>query len=585
MTSQKWYQTFRLCLHDWRIVTVATIIAIAVAVVVGPPIFSGGLQGGNEERISNGSFEEGFGPDGVGLGWSRFDNDGTPNYHWYDEAWEPVVWDGQHSQGIEIDTKGKPDVEPDRYAGIYQTVAVQPGSTYQFTFYGMMRALEGDPGVESYGYRVQYGVDYNGGTDWKAVTNWIEVPWDAVYPRTNPGDMLSYSTQITAQTGRLTIFIRAWKKWPSGNGELILNLDGISLKGPAPQDVGSPSVEMDVSPYPMICKAATVCLKASDDVGVTALELFDDGTLIGSVVHAIGPLSVEKCFTWTPTTPGVHTLQAVAHDAEGNQTVVTQTTTVGDCVERIYNGSFEEGFGPNGVALGWTRFDNGGKPKYLWYDDAWAPVVWDGQHSQGIEVDTKGKPDVEPDRYAGIYQTVAGLTPGATYQLYFHGMLRALESDPDRYNWSYVVQYGIDYTGGTDWKAVTDWVVVPWGEVYPRTSPGDMMSYHTSIVAQSEQLTLFIRVWKKWPSGNGELILNLDGISLKGYAAPTEGDPSAAAAAVGAEGGIYTVQPGDYMAKIARQFGVSLEDLIKANPQVTDPDLIYVGQQLKIPAP
>jgi LysM repeat protein len=47
---------------------------------------------------------------------------------------------------------------------------------------------------------------------------------------------------------------------------------------------------------------------------------------------------------------------------------------------------------------------------------------------------------------------------------------------------------------------------------------------------------------------------------------------------------LYTVQSGDYMAKISRKFEVTLSDLIKANPQVKDSSLIYPGQALLIPS-
>ena len=45
----------------------------------------------------------------------------------------------------------------------------------------------------------------------------------------------------------------------------------------------------------------------------------------------------------------------------------------------------------------------------------------------------------------------------------------------------------------------------------------------------------------------------------------------------------YTVQSGDWLSKIANKFGVTLGALINANPQITNPDLIYPGQQVKIP--
>ncbi|SFE22648.1 spore coat assembly protein SafA [Thermoanaerobacter thermohydrosulfuricus] len=47
---------------------------------------------------------------------------------------------------------------------------------------------------------------------------------------------------------------------------------------------------------------------------------------------------------------------------------------------------------------------------------------------------------------------------------------------------------------------------------------------------------------------------------------------------------IYTVKPGDSMWSIANMFGVSLDALIRANPQIPDPNLIYPGQQICIPS-
>lgn len=45
----------------------------------------------------------------------------------------------------------------------------------------------------------------------------------------------------------------------------------------------------------------------------------------------------------------------------------------------------------------------------------------------------------------------------------------------------------------------------------------------------------------------------------------------------------YKVQPGDTMWKIAVRFEIGISELIKANPQIKNPALIYVGQILYIP--
>ncbi|MGE5249232.1 MAG: LysM peptidoglycan-binding domain-containing protein [Bacteroidota bacterium] len=49
-------------------------------------------------------------------------------------------------------------------------------------------------------------------------------------------------------------------------------------------------------------------------------------------------------------------------------------------------------------------------------------------------------------------------------------------------------------------------------------------------------------------------------------------------------GAVYTVQWGDTMRKIADRFGVSLADLIAANPQIWNPNWIFAGQRINLPA-
>jgi spore coat assembly protein SafA len=48
-------------------------------------------------------------------------------------------------------------------------------------------------------------------------------------------------------------------------------------------------------------------------------------------------------------------------------------------------------------------------------------------------------------------------------------------------------------------------------------------------------------------------------------------------------GRLYTVRAGDSMFFIAKRFNISLQSLIQANPQIADPNLIYPGQILCVP--
>ena len=45
----------------------------------------------------------------------------------------------------------------------------------------------------------------------------------------------------------------------------------------------------------------------------------------------------------------------------------------------------------------------------------------------------------------------------------------------------------------------------------------------------------------------------------------------------------YKVKPGDTLSKIARRYGISLAQLLQANPQITNPDRIQIGQLINLP--
>lgn len=61
--------------------------------------------------------------------------------------------------------------------------------------------------------------------------------------------------------------------------------------------------------------------------------------------------------------------------------------------------------------------------------------------------------------------------------------------------------------------------------------------------------------------------------------------PTAVPAVVEPEELTYEVQQGDLLGSIAQTFGVSLDELLAANPQVTDPNAIQIGDVLTIPTP
>ena len=50
-----------------------------------------------------------------------------------------------------------------------------------------------------------------------------------------------------------------------------------------------------------------------------------------------------------------------------------------------------------------------------------------------------------------------------------------------------------------------------------------------------------------------------------------------------ATGNTYVVQPGDTLAKIAQRTGTTVRAILAVNPQITNPNVIYVGQVINLP--
>lgn len=66
-------------------------------------------------------------------------------------------------------------------------------------------------------------------------------------------------------------------------------------------------------------------------------------------------------------------------------------------------------------------------------------------------------------------------------------------------------------------------------------------------------------------------------------AAPAPARPAAVTSPrIASADGIYIVQNGDMMWKIAASFNMKLEDLIALNPQLENPNMIYIGDQIHI---
>lgn len=84
--------------------------------------------------------------------------------------------------------------------------------------------------------------------------------------------------------------------------------------------------------------------------------------------------------------------------------------------------------------------------------------------------------------------------------------------------------------------------------------------------------------WEDWGGYDSELTENDDGGT-----APWTGGQAATANRESEYSSVYTVKKGDTLWGIAKRYGVSLTELIAANPQIKNPNLIYPGNEVRLP--
>ena len=93
------------------------------------------------------------------------------------------------------------------------------------------------------------------------------------------------------------------------------------------------------------------------------------------------------------------------------------------------------------------------------------------------------------------------------------------------------MQWAIDYEGKGEWTAVEEWTDLGWSEVALDERDPTMNAYVLPIEAETEQLTLFIRGWTKWPIESLSRFY-VDGVFLEG---PVPGEEEVVKVAAGGE--------------------------------------------------
>ena len=526
-----------------RTVFLALTVALSIMLLTGVISTLAGSSTG--ELLKNGDFEQGFhAVDNcgmVGIDWGCFNTGGVGGYGFYDDQWERVVASGHHAQLIEINTKQQGG-DQNRTAGIYQVVNVVPGETYTLSFKGMIRANDFNAGGDPWRYVMLVGFNHNGSTNW-ADAQVQEVNVGPIQDRVNPSGYYDVELNVTAQSDKLTIFIAGRMKWGDWYKEADFDIDKVSLQGAVP---------------------------------------------------GAQPTSQPPSATAAPPT-----------------TTPPQGELVCDGPNLLMNGSFEDGFDADGTAAKWGKFNNGGLANYGYYDDQWGPVVADGAHAQLLEINSRGHMPTDANRWIGVHQRVKGLTAGATYQLSLKAMIREAVDHSDEDAWRYEVYWGINDNAGkiSSTSELESLTGIPVAGIFLRTAPGPYTNYTTTFQAPTSEIRLYLLGLKKWAQSDREVNFDFDAVELRACrtvasaSASRPADPpadppaaqgsnvknsgnaaSAPTQATPVSSGIctYLVQPGDYISRIAEQFGTTVEWLMTYN-SIANPNLLFVGQPMMVP--
>lgn len=123
-------------------------------------------------------------------------------------------------------------------------------------------------------------------------------------------------------------------------------------------------------------------------------------------------------------------------------------------------------------------------------------------------------------------------------------------------------------------------------EVFRSAGPGQLIhpvwkarrAYFVSLKLTEEPLPDYVRYrfefWEE-PEERG-----LPSVSILD---PEPADGGGSGGGTGQGSGVYVVRKGDTLWGIAKRWGVTLKALIAANPQIKNPNLIYPGNEVRIP--
>jgi hypothetical protein len=481
-----------LSMHIWARVAGVVVVVILLASFLAMPAFP--LVLAPVERLLNGNFEDGFGPDGVAQGWVGI-HQGESQLTWSAEHAEPAIFDGGSAQRLVIVRDAIQSDAGEEYIGVCQSVELTPGETYQLTIHGELLADGAPAGA---GVAAQWGLDPDDGSDARAVPEWVDLPWQAAALNAPLGALRAYFTTFTAATARQTFCLRLYRAAGAPATQLALVMDGLSLRGssPAPEagvaGFRGPTVSITAPAFPVAGSPVFLHVLATHAAGVLSMRLFDNGTEVGRVERTAPATALEESFVWLPDQAGPHRLRAEASNQAGEVGMATQTVTVGEAMALV-----EAGGDAGELTPGWRVFSEGGQA-------AWGE---DGR----IRLEGSGKPLAGESCFAGIYREISGMRAGATYDLRIAGRLGEPQAG-ERWQAEYAIAWS-DATQALQDLSRLNWQTLPWSV----GGVGPLPMYTATLTGRAGQATLLLRVRRLIGAERCAGEWTVESVSLRGY--------------------------------------------------------------------
>jgi PKD repeat protein len=281
-------------------------------------------------RLVNGDFEASAPGTGPTAGWKAFASSGYG-------AGFSVVSDPVHGGAGSQRILSPQPTTTDQYAGVYQTVATEPGQFYLVRAWNRTSFARGN----AWDHIARLGMDLAGGTDFGAASvGWTE--FDSAKETWHRLEL-----RVTATGSSMTLFLQSWRKWASG-GDAQAWFDDVDVVAESEPPPNRPPRAVALADPTSGAAPLTVAFSGtgSSDPDGDALALswsFGDGSQgSGATV------------SHTYASPGAYTATLTVSDGRGGSATaaVTVTATAPPPVDPVVNGDFSRGL--EGWSL-WTE--------------------------------------------------------------------------------------------------------------------------------------------------------------------------------------------------------------------------------------